>query len=135
MGRRAPQQFLCSFHRLQGLFSGFSDLFSVQFYCRNFARALSLMRSGYEAHPELVWGLFRCCRGPSIYGVLYYWQPVRPVVLLIVAVDPECGFDVLIGFLRLSIRLWVIGSAEVLRDLQLLAQLLEECRGETWVPI
>src|SRR6266850_5236375 len=80
-------------------------------------------------------GLVSSLLGPCIYGVLYYRQPVRPVVLLVVAVDSKCCFDVLIGFLRLSVRLWVIGSAEVLRNLQLFAQLPEERRSETRVSV
>jgi len=41
----------------------------------------------------------------------------------------------LIGFLRLSVRLWVIGRAKVCEISSCLHNSLKKCRGEMWVPV
>ena len=52
-----------------------------------------------------------------------------------IAVDAQYGFQHLIRSFRLTIGLWMIGRADVLFDIQLVAELPEELGGEACVAI
>jgi hypothetical protein len=86
-------------------------------------------------HPQVVGGLFSCGQRPGVQDVLDHRQPFSPIVLGLVAKHLQDGLYTLIGVFGLSVSLWVIGSAHVVFDGQLVAQLLEHFRGEAHVSV
>src|SRR5579863_8954588 len=114
---------------------GDDDCLLVPFDGWHIAGLVRLVCPQNKAHSELIGGMFRHRRGSCIDSILHNEQYFGPVVLLVVTVDPECCFDMLVCLFRLAIWLGVIGSAQVLLDPQLCTQLLEECRSEARVPV
>ena len=66
------------------------------------------------SHEEFKRCLASGSAGPGIVYKLCHWEPVGPVILLVVPIDSKILFKPLIGTFQLSICLWVISSAEVL---------------------
>ena len=93
------------------------------------------MGAGDESHPKFVGRLFGGRRRSAIDDILSNFQPVRPVILLVIAIDTQYGFQRLICSFRLTVGLWMIGRADVLFDIQLVAELPEELGGEACVAI
>ena len=93
------------------------------------------MGAGNESHPKFVRRLFGGRQRSAVDDILSDFQPVCPVILLVIAVDAQYGFQHLIRSFRLTIGLWVIGRADVLFDIQLVAELPEELGGEACVAI
>ena len=93
------------------------------------------MGAGDESHPKFVRRLLGGRRRSAIDDILSNFQPVCPVILLVIAIDAQYGFQRLIRSFRLTIGLWMIGRADVLFDIQLVAEFPEELGGEACIAI
>src|SRR6266403_4898336 len=75
----------------------------------------------YMSHDQFEGGL-PCCRvWPGVVCILGEWEPFSPVSLRSVPKYSEVLFQPLVGWFGLSVRLGVIGGADVLFDVQVLA--------------
>src|SRR6266436_8053100 len=70
----------------------------------------------YVSHDQLEGGLSGCCIQPGVVHVLGEWEPFSPVCLCSVSEYSEVLFQPLVGSFGLSVRLGVVGGADVLFD-------------------
>ena len=134
-GRPFVPETLCLGHGFVSIFSClFHQSFSF-FYCRHVSFSCRLVCAWQVTHPGHKGGLLGSYGNLGVQRVLQDGQPSCPVVLLVIAVNAECGFKGLIGALGLSICLRMISRTEVLSYVQLPADLSEEFGGESCITI
>ena len=74
------------------------------------------------SYEQVEWCFLCCCRGPRVLGILSKWKPCMPIVLLIATEDAQILFKGLVGALTCSIGLRVICCADVLLDIEKMAE-------------
>src|SRR5579862_2037710 len=67
--------------------------------------------------------------------VVYYGDPVVPVVLVVVDIGPQALVEVLVNDLCLAIGLWVVRGGQLELRADPSAELTPEVRHELWPPI
>jgi hypothetical protein len=86
------------------------------------AHSLCKIKPWYGSYQEFKRGKASSGIGPGVVYELGHRQEHGPVILLEIAIDSEVLLQPLVGTLRLSVCLGMIRGADILRDIQLLAE-------------